>query len=619
MAKVAAYGQHHLGRNIHNAFDHSNQNHELRYKHVALKPPSDESRSGVRQSRSGQTRPYTILDQFWSSRIVLTTMSDSLQSTADSPVRIARSFSSDGLKLPFDILIELAHHMHDPFSKADLYSLMYTCRTLYEACTAVLLSEKICVGHNILRLALFCRFVLKEQSRALHIRNLQIHPYDTHRFSSDIIARVLDALAVVIHRARNLEVLELNVAENTLWWSPRLGSAISSLTKLKEISFNGIGTRVQVALMRMRSPVVSATLVYADEEKLLDATADTAIVEPDVTKPLQNFQQTLTSLHVTCYNGFDWDFSAGSFPHVKKLEIVSGTSYVILISFMLAFPNVSTFVWRDHRAYNGVDDNRIDESRAASLPHARGRWPALDILNATVFSCYHVGLASRVRQWIVGELDAASIAHFHAVIGLLRPFTIQLSATAALFEDDDAALRLFPTSDVQRLTLNVDLDRGEPTKAQHIMQETLPRSLQSMPLTLLVLTYQHNIPWRSDGQGAVKLITSSALEIDSDEEDADEPFSFVPYEDFTAFDPIRDYLDNTAFITNAYALASCIPTLEHIYLSVELRVPGMQRDITVLTSVLRDEQGSVELKVLSEEKEESRSLLHDSEATAGSC
>ncbi|KAH8087819.1 hypothetical protein BXZ70DRAFT_1067621 [Cristinia sonorae] len=523
-------------------------------------------------------------------------MSESLEDVAvpstDSNVTVtsARSFSSSGLKLPFDVLFQVAQHI---CPAPTLCSFMLTCRTVYHGSALLLLRGKISVAKTLPKLVSFCRFMRRENSRALHLRDLRI---DTTRWRyrdfDDTTIRVLDRLADVISRAKRIEVLEIQHSEQLLFHSSRLAHAVSSLTKLKTITLTGVGLCTQAACMELKSPVTSASLTYMDVDEM-GLPLSTAIENVDPTELLKNFQETLEELSVTCHtdDGFAQTFLRTPFLHVKELSLETGASILDQYPFMVAFPNVSEFSWSEEFDWGFADIQGAHDDNIALTGEL---WPELSLLDAGIHCCFVSGLQSRVQEWCVGLLDQTNFGQFYEVMGLLRPSVIQLFMGAAMVQKTDA---LFPPSDVKRVALSVDLDEliGEPTKAQHVV-EALPRHLQVMPLRELILVFRHRLPTMSEGYPPSYDTSKS----DPDSEEFDEYFSFRQVESFTHSDPIRDYFDNTAtLVMTAQTLANAIPTLEKIYIAADFRY------LKLSAKIVRDEEGIAEFHALSQEEEDS--------------
>ncbi|KAH8104515.1 hypothetical protein BXZ70DRAFT_592066 [Cristinia sonorae] len=494
-------------------------------------------------------------------------------------------FPSDEPRLPYDVLYELARHIYHSGSRSSLFALMSTCRTLSNACATVLLSGKVNIGKTLRLVSSFCAFVLRRESRASSIRHLHIRTVDTWPFADITISSVMYALSLVITRATRLETLHITEVDHFLSISPDIGPAISSLTTLTHLKLEWIGIKAQAMCMDMHSPISTVVLHNLEASGILD---------PDPTVLLQNFQDTLVDVTIDIQPILErpvWVFSGASFPHVRSLKLVTRSVYQELLPFMKAFPNVSTFHWRDDRPYPTHWLPMLDQSHAYHLAATHGHWPELSVLNAPMLSCYIAGLQSRVRRYsmtIVGSGgDQWYQARLNSLLRLIRPFALWLQTSAALFFNRDV-MGWFPVSSIKELRLKISTESVPASKAQYLM-ELVPYALRRMSLTSLVLTIQH-IAEREEFY--MVMIDGTPVE--------DHP---------SAKDPFYNYLDNTALVTTARLLADYIPTLEDVFLGIKLseNYQGPFRSYYVNLQVRRDEHGSRHFRLV--KRQDSASLF----------
>lgn len=393
----------------------------------------------------------------------------------------SRTFSSDGLKLPFDVLHELVSHTNHSHwlwaQRSDLLALMCTCRTLYRSCVPELLSREVCLGRSLRKISSFCRFVLREERRALYIRRLWIRPINTPSDAPlpEQVVRVFGALAKILLRAKNVEALTVDEAENFLSYSPRLGVALASFSKLTELHLTGIGRQTQDAVIKMLSPVTTLELWYSLDEAFEE---EAVIVTPDPALLAQNFRATLERLTATCHFNEIVATPDLFFPKVRYLSLTTGSMQSQLTQLMDAFPNISELVWEDTRAENLLDDFDFDDLRIDHDFNSQftvNRWSALDTISANIVACYYAAIQTHVRTWRLGYLDTSLTPYFHTMMELLQPSNIVLRIPAVVLESENA-LALFQGFTTKRVNMTVKFHDSAEIATVMVSRLTLNKS-----------------------------------------------------------------------------------------------------------------------------------------------
>jgi len=348
----------------------------------------------------------------------------------------------------------------------------------------VLLHGCVKIGPYLAKIRSLCKFVLKDPRRAGFIREISL--FGTHDEIDADNAHVERELAAVISQAQNIQVLRLEPdCETLLSYWPNLAPAIASLRSVTRFHVKHIGERTEAMILTMRSPVTSAWAHFHTRDWSKDDPVD-----PDPSYHFQHFSETLETLSIVEFVSYRLSPSVlaqAKFPRLRTLTLETCNRPDIQ-AILDAFPNLSHFRWI---ADLDISLSRAEKTRQQNILNGgSGQGRSLDQLSIDIFVCYYSAVMLQVRYWHAGTLHVDHIPIFHTVMSSMQPTALSIRIAAANLEQGGFDGLSFPFPLVERMNLNVNLDRCLAPVADVL--ERLVDCLQEMSLVFLNLEIQHN-------------------------------------------------------------------------------------------------------------------------------
>ena len=196
-------------------------------------------------------------------------------------------------------------------------------------------------------------------------------------------------LAEVLSQACNLERVYLNGIEDLISYIPRIGHALVNCTRLKSISFRGVGPLARDVLLRKEG------LRYIDVDNAED-------VVPLLQCSRASLEEVLFMFPINSYQDFD---NVGLWPRVHTLKSGRGTK-IRRQQLAKSFPNL--------RSLSFWSDDYDTETQFLRVMNEQDSecWPNLKYLGGDLLCLHTLALTCHVRELFVDTVLAPGL-YYH--------------------------------------------------------------------------------------------------------------------------------------------------------------------------------------------------------------
>ena len=293
-----------------------------------------------------------------------------------------------------DVLLQIAALAE----KTTQSRMMKTCRILNKEGARKLLKEEVWLTSER-HLASFILFMLADRMvRFAALRNLRLELKDISRNTGAMLSDLFVELSTAANT--RLQVLRLvGNLEDVLLAHPRLSEGIAHLTTLESITMSNIGPQGSTLLMKSRSSLSSASLLF-NKEVLYSNVYRALPQDFDPLRLLRGSGNTLKTLTL-CDGCFTLTPNIAVYPRLTTLT-VEGLWLPYVPVLHRAFPNLNRIT-----TYFGMPDTPLEipsigdsadyreANRTYQLDH--GSWPAFTSFHGPSRDLYILGLLCPIR------------------------------------------------------------------------------------------------------------------------------------------------------------------------------------------------------------------------------
>lgn len=315
--------------------------------------------------------------------------------------------------------------------RSSLSSLMKTCRTLHHAGVPHILAGKVSLGSKMETVESFCDFILRDKSRAAHVRWLEIPvlSVDVVFIWNVVVGKVIPALGAMRTSLRRLEIHNVETDWTYLTTNPRLlKSTVASFANLTTIDFREIGPEGENLVRGLGRGRDTITDISISWERTKTHNRPSNIVH---LLSSHYIHLTTLTLHATPPL-LELDDSV-QFPHVHTLQLEINAPYMPFNRFCHLFPQVCDLDWYDQSSGEEWEEEEADQLRQVELQTGSQRSVShLVNLTCAVIRAYttFVGVTG-VQYWhpcyIMDVVDEAlRVSQFNIVLQDIRPVQLEV-------------------------------------------------------------------------------------------------------------------------------------------------------------------------------------------------